>query len=83
MSQVASTGGHLPAKWVDGILHRLPPRGASTGAAPPQPLSQALPADPGAGELLAEAARTDGLSDPTCSRAGRSGLAAWKAATNW
>src|SRR6266404_3927574 len=47
-------------------------RGASTGAAPPQPLSQALPADAGAGDLLAEAARTDGLSDlPTA------GLADW------
>jgi hypothetical protein len=58
-------------------------RGTNAGTPPCQPLSQALSADPGAGELLAEAARADGLSDPTFSRAGRLGLEVWKAVTSW
>src|SRR5579859_4278131 len=57
------------------VRRRLAPaqtRGASAGAAPCQPLSQALSADPGAGQLLAEAARVDGLSDLSTA-----GLADW------
>src|SRR5437660_1432852 len=38
-------------------------RGANAGAAPCDLLSQALSTDPGAGQLLAEATRVDGLSD--------------------
>jgi len=54
--KIREGGGHLPPKWVDGILHRLPPRGTNARPAASHTLGQALPADPGAGELLAETA---------------------------
>jgi hypothetical protein len=44
--KVRERGGHLLARWVDSVLHRLPPRGARAGAAPPQPFRQALSAGP-------------------------------------
>ena len=47
-------------------------RMANAGAVPPDPRSQALPTDPGAGDLFTEATRVHGLSDLPCL-----GLAHW------
>jgi len=80
--KVRDGGGHLPAKWVDGVLHRLkhegPARVLRQVSCRASRSAQIHPP----GDLLAEATRADGLSDPTFSRAGRSGLAAWKAVTS-
>ena len=70
--KVRDSGGHLPRQVGGRRLAPAQTRGASAGAAPSQPLSQALSADPRAGELLAEAARVDGLSDLPAA-----GLADW------
>jgi hypothetical protein len=80
--KVRDGGGHLPAKWVDGVLHRLKHEGPARVLRQVSCRASRSPQIHPPGDLLAEATRADGLSDPTFSRAGRSGLAAWKAVTS-
>ncbi len=70
--KVREGGGHLPARWVDGILHRLKHEGPARVLRHVTRLVRHYPQIPRAGDLRTEAARVDGLSDLSCL-----GLADW------
>ncbi len=70
--KVREGGGHLPATWVHGVLHRLKHEGPARVLLHVSRLARRYPQSPRAGDLLAKAARPDGLSQlPTA------GLADW------
>jgi hypothetical protein len=70
--KVRESGGHLPATWVDGVLHRLKHEGPTRVLLHVTRLARRYPQSLRAGDLFAEAARVDGLSDLPCL-----GLADW------
>ena len=70
--KVREGGGHLPVKWVDGVLHRLKHDGPTQVLRYVTRLARRYPQIPRAGDLLAEAARADGLSQLSTA-----GLADW------
>ena len=70
--KVREGGGHLPVTWVEGVLHRLKHEGPARVLRHVTRLARRYPQIHPPGELLAEAARADGLSHlPTA------GLADW------
>jgi hypothetical protein len=54
---VQAAGGRLPARWLEGVLHRLKHQGPKPGAHPPELVGGALSQSsrPGETDLLAEA----------------------------
>jgi hypothetical protein len=81
--KVRDGGGHLPARWVDGVLHRLKHEGPARVLRHLRRLARRSPQIQEQVNYLRDPARVDGLSDPTFSRAGRLGLEVWRAAINW
>ena len=62
---VRATGGRLPGRWLDGVLHRLRPRWSSTSTQAPGLVSCALSqfTHPGETRLLTEARSAHAISD--------------------
>jgi hypothetical protein len=70
--KVRERGGHLPAKWVDGILHRLKHEGPARVLSHLSRLARRYPQIQEQVTYLRDPARTDGLSDlPTAGLADR------------
>ena len=71
---VQAAGGRLPATWLKGVLHRLPPPGTDQGAQAPYLVGRSLSQSnhPGETDLFAEARSTHAVPDLS-----GSGLAHW------
>ena|SRR5215469_17969463 len=81
--KVREAGGHLPAKWVDGVLHRLKHDGPERVL---RHLSRCLKRYPQIQDhvtYLRDPARPDGLSNLSAARLAHWRLPASKVVTSW